>query len=163
MKTLHLIRHAKSSWKNLELSDLERPLNNRGKQACRIMALPIWEAGCRFENVFCSPSKRTRSTIKRLIKNMPENDIQWHVSDDLYCFHVNLLLDWCGKLDDSLESVVIVSHNPGLTDLINRLCDEHVDNLPTCGYAAIELPADSWQQITRHRGQLSRFLYPKLF
>ncbi|MEL6556492.1 MAG: histidine phosphatase family protein, partial [Cyanobacteria bacterium J06621_11] len=64
MKKLHFIRHAKSSWRNAYLADIDRPLNERGVRSCQVMAAQIVKAGCPLDNIFCSPAVRAQSTIE---------------------------------------------------------------------------------------------------
>jgi len=134
MKKIHLIRHAKSSWTDISLADIERPLNQRGIESCRIMAGEILNAGCNFENIFCSVATRAQSTIETISKHLPHKNITWQLEPNLYTFSCGDLLTWCQELDDSLQEIVIVGHNPAMTDLCNQISDGHIDNLPTCGY-----------------------------
>lgn len=163
-KTLHLIRHAKSSWKNPELTDIERPLNKRGKRECQLMAKPIAESGCRFEYVFCSPAKRARKTIKRIYKALDNVAPAWQIDAALYAFNYEDLLNWCRQLDDALESVLIVGHNPALTDLCQYLVSNvEVDNIPTCAYVRLELACNNWASIDKNCARLVQFVKPKDF
>ena len=77
MKKNHIIRHAKSSWADSTLEDIERPLNKRGLKSCRIMARKIAKTGCLFNNVFCSPAVRAQSTIENISKHLKDLDIRW--------------------------------------------------------------------------------------
>ena len=81
MKTLHLIRHAKSSWENPHLGDLERPLNSRGLRSCPLMAPHILASGCSFKNVYSSPALRARKTIELIAHNLPQQNISWTLCD----------------------------------------------------------------------------------
>lgn len=162
MKTIHLIRHAKSSWDDVLLSDIERPLNHRGINSCMIMASHIHEAGCDFTHVFCSPAVRAQSTIELIADSLVEMNINWQVEEELYTFDSNNLLHWCQSLDDSLSEIVIVAHNPALTDFCNELSDADIQNIPTCGY--VQLSSAScyeWWGLVDMRFELSVFLTPK--
>lgn len=161
MKTLHLIRHAKSSWDHPDLADVERPLNDRGEQACRLMAPAIYEAGCRFENVFCSIATRAQMTIQGISDALPDMQIQWEVDPELYTFSSNDIIDWLSRLNNGIRDVVIVGHNPAFTSVINQLGDQHLDNLPTCGYAQIELPTHFWKDLEETPGKTKVVLTPK--
>lgn len=76
MKKLHLIRHAKSSWSNGALADIDRPLNQRGLRSCALMAEQIAKAGCSFEHIFCSPAVRAQSTIENLTQALSEISVE---------------------------------------------------------------------------------------
>lgn len=137
MKKLHLIRHAKSSWADPSLADKQRPLNKRGQKSCGVMAKLILSVGCHFDHVFCSSAVRAQLTIKLINKNLTGAEIQWQLDDELYTFESDDLLRWCQGLDDVMSEVVIVGHNPALTELCNRLTGCYLDNIPTCGYVQL--------------------------
>ena len=161
MKTIHLIRHAKSSWSHPQLSDVDRPLNNRGQRACRIMAQPILNAGCGFEHVFCSVAKRTQLTIEGLSDSIPDMDITWHMEEALYTFSWEHLYGWVHRLDDAMDAVVILGHNPAITDFCNEMGNTYIPNVPTCGYAQLVFPISSWRELSTGSGKLVTFLTPK--
>ena len=163
MKTVHLIRHAKSSWNHPELSDVERPLNKRGRNACGIMAPRIVEAGCPLENIFCSVATRAQLTIEGIAAALPDRDIHWNTESYLYTFSSQDLLTFCQGLDNDLDNVVLVGHNPAMTGFTNGMGDHYIDNLPTCGYVQIEFPADSWREISPESGTTKSILTPKMF
>jgi len=161
-KTIHLIRHAKSSWDDPALDDIDRPLNKRGKGDVEVMAQAIFNAGCPFANVFCSPAKRARQTIKGLYKNLPTEPAPWQIDDRLYTFDSDDLVTWCRGIDSQLPSVVIVGHNPALTELSQFLIpDCEIENVPTCAYVNIELVISNWKNLEQGCGKLVGFLTPK--
>ncbi len=163
MKTIHLLRHAKSSWADPELEDRDRPLNNRGKRSVVLMIEPLWKAGCRFENVYTSPAKRARSTIKKMAKALKGEGIHWHTDEALYTFEAGDLLAWLQQRSDALEDVMLVGHNPAITDLANRLGDETIDKVPTCGYVQLQTEVTTWSELGPDCASTVKFLYPKLF
>lgn len=174
MKTLHLIRHAKSSWDHPEMTDIERPLNNRGRRSCEVMAEPIYEAGCHFSHVFCSPAKRAQSTIG-LLSEILDGRVQWETHSDLYTFASYELKEWIIQLANELDDVVVVGHNPAFTELCNQLtqsfflskdkCSEfYIENIPTCGYVQLKnMEAQSWEAIFSSPCELTSFIKPKDF
>lgn len=162
MKTLHLIRHAKSSWAESFLSDAERPLNARGHKACRIMAQPILNEGCSFEHVFCSTAQRAQSTIEGIAEALPQHKIRWTLDESLYTFSSRDLLRWVRALSDGLNDVVIIGHNPGLTDFCNEIGDRHIVNVPTCAYAQLAFPEDTWSSVGQESAKTVSFITPKL-
>ena len=163
MKTIHLIRHAKSSWDSAGLSDVERPLNSRGEKACLTMAPKILEAGCTFDTVHCSIATRAQMTIQGIADALPDREISWVTQERLYTFNGQDLLDYCRDLDDALESIVLVGHNPAMTAFTNGMGDQTIDNLPTCGYVQIKLPTHSWSAIAPNTGDTKTILTPKMF
>lgn len=162
MKTLHLIRHAKSSWADSSLSDIERPLNKRGIQSCEIMARQITKAGCDFKHVFCSVATRAISTIELISLHLTEYAISWQLIDTLYTFDSDDLLTWCGQLDDTLSSVVIVGHNPAITDFCNTISDSDISNVPTCGYVQLTYDGHCWSNLSRGTTILTEYITPKM-
>jgi phosphohistidine phosphatase len=162
MKTLHLIRHAKSSWAESFSSDAERPLNARGHKACRLMAQPILNEGCSFEHVFCSTAKRAQSTIEGIADSLPDHDIRWQLDEALYTFSSRDLLRWIRARDDELNNIVIIGHNPGLTDFCNEMGSRYIVNIPTCAYTRLEFPLDAWGNICPGSGRTISFITPKL-
>lgn len=177
MKKLHLIRHAKSSWNNESLADIDRPLNQRGLRSCAVMAEQIAKAGCSFEHIFCSPATRAQSTIENITQHLSnismtdgcdsplerQYQFAWQTDLELYTFVMRDLLRWCQQLDDSLLEVVIVGHNAAITDFINAVGNQSLDNLPTCGYAQIALSIDKWQDLSPNTGDTISLLTPKMF
>lgn len=161
MKKLHLIRHAKSSWADPNLSDVQRPLNRRGETSCEIMAPAVAAAGCGFEHVFCSPAQRAQSTAECFAKVLPDMAIQWQTDEQLYTFNGANLLHWCQAIDDALDEVVLFGHNPAITDLCNGLTGADVENIPTCGYALLTFEGDSWSELKPKAANLELFLTPK--
>ncbi len=164
MKTLHLIRHAKSSWKDSSLADVDRPLNKRGVRTGKFMARHLVEAGCCFDHVFCSPALRARSTIELIRKSLETMAFEWTIEPDLYTFNSRNLLSFIQLHDETLTDVLIVGHNPALTDLCNELGHRHIDNIPTCGYAQLTVTENcTWQEISKASIKLTAFLRPKEF
>lgn len=164
MKTIHLLRHAKSSWADPSLSDLDRPLNGRGKRSTLLMIEPIWKAGCRFENVYCSPAKRARATIRHMSKALKGNGVYWTADESLYTFDGDDLLHWLQDLGDEMEDVMLVAHNPAITELSNLLAeDQRIENIPTCGYVQLQSSVRSWKKLNPGCAELVEFVYPKMF
>lgn len=164
MKILHLIRHAKSSWKDERLADIDRPLAPRGIRACAVMASEITKSGCDFSNVFTSPAARARETIERISGNLEKRAFTWTVAEKLYTFSAHDILEFCrDDLPPTIDQAVIVGHNPAFHDFCNRMGDTTLEKLPTCAYARLELDADAWDFIGAGRMRLTAFLTPKMF
>jgi phosphohistidine phosphatase len=162
MKKIHLIRHAKSSWKDTSLADIDRPLNKRGLRTCRFMAQHIFDAGCCFDHVFCSPAVRAQLTIGLLNSSLEDVDIEWHTKKKLYTFNSNAILDWCRTVDESISEFVIIGHNPAFTNFCNALSNSAVENVPTCGYIQLVIKKESrWRELAEGAAELVVFLRPK--
>lgn len=163
MKTLHLIRHAKSNWDNPKLADIERTLNQRGQKSCQLMAKEILKAGCDFSNVYCSIATRAQQTIQGIQVALPNTEFEWTLDKTLYTFSSSQLLSWCRNINDDLDSVVVVGHNPAITELCNKLSDHTIDNVPTCAYVQLQFPGKSWADLQFASTSLTAFITPKLF
>jgi phosphohistidine phosphatase len=162
MKKIHLIRHAKSSWKDASLADIDRPLNKRGRKTCHFMAQHILDAGCCFDYVFCSPAVRAQATIALLNSSLEDVDIEWHTKKKLYTFDSGVLFAWCRSLDESISEPLIIGHNPAVTDFCNALSNSRVENVPTCGYVQLVVKeACRWQELAAGAAELAVLLRPK--
>ena len=163
MKTLYIVRHAKSSWDASNVDDFERPLNDRGKRDAPRMGKRLKEKGITPDLMLSSPAKRAFSTSKRIAKvlNYPKDNIKTDRS--LYHADEETMLVVIQSLKDKLESVMIFSHNPGLTDFVNTIMDGgvEIDNVPTCGIVAFQFDVDSWKDVSWGKGKILFFDYPK--
>jgi phosphohistidine phosphatase len=161
MKRLYLVRHAKSSWKNPDLQDFDRPLNKRGKRDAPLMGQRLKKAGARPDLIFCSPAKRAAKTAKALAREIgyPAEKIRW--IDSLYAAGTQTLLEIVRSLDDSERHVMLVAHNPGLTYFAEYLTGISVENIPTSGVFAVDFETPSWRDIREAEGKLASFDYPK--
>jgi len=161
MKRLILTRHAKSSWDDRRLSDFDRPLNRRGKQAAPLMGQRLAEKNIEPDAIITSPAKRARKTAGLIAKEIDFDRAAIEEDETIYEASLTDLLALVKNLDDSQHEVMLVGHNPGFTELGNFLADKRIDNLPTCGILCIDFPAESWSEIDAGAGKLVFFDYPK--
>jgi len=161
MKKICLLRHAKSSWKDRHLNDRERPLKKRGFRDCQLIGQLLQKSEPLFEQVFCSDAKRARQTATEVIAAM-QYDIEINVEESLYEFDARRVLRWIRGLDDSLDSVLVVGHNPAFTDLCNDLSGTDLENLPTCGFAVIECDVTQWRRVTDDCGKNVSLITPRM-
>ena len=161
MKTLILARHAKSSWNHPELSDHDRPLNKRGRQDAPRMGVHLAAHYPAPQRIVSSSAARARTTAEVLAQafGRPRQDIQ--VLPTLYLADVATLLAVARDLPDALHTVMLVGHNPGMTDCLNRLAAAGIDNLPTCGVARIGFDLDHWADLQPAQGRLLSLDVPK--
>lgn len=162
-KTVYLIRHAKSSWSDSSLKDFDRPLNERGKRDAKFMADEFGRKVSHVDLVLCSAAKRAKKTCKKLFQppGPAAKDIIY--SKDLYHASSDELLAIIQKQADSVHSLAIVGHNPGLTDLANEIGNVRIDNLPTTGIIAFTFDVEKWKNILPATGSLLFFDYRKRF
>ncbi|MBK5280437.1 MAG: histidine phosphatase family protein [Bacteroidia bacterium] len=164
MKTLYLIRHAKSSWDDLDLKDFDRPLNERGKKDAPRMAKRLKEKKVFPDLMLSSPAERALTTCKEIAKvlgyleeNIKSDSRLYHADEDQLLKIVQEIKD----LNDAEEVVMIFGHNPGLTVFANLLLNEHIPNIPTCGVVAADMKISSWNDTKFRSGKLLFFDFPK--
>ena len=163
MKTLYVIRHAKSSWDDEGLTDFDRPLNERGKRDAPAMGKRLKEKDVVPGMLLSSPAKRALSTAKRIAKAIGFEKDKIKTDERLYHADSDTILSVVQSIKDKHEVVFIFGHNPGLTDFVNALMNERqlIDNVPTCGVAAFSINVESWNDIKAGTGKLMFFDYPK--
>jgi phosphohistidine phosphatase len=161
MKTLTLLRHAKSSWGDSALSDRERPLNERGERDAPVMGRRIVEAGIRPSMIISSPAVRAWTTARIVAQEIgyPVEFLQRE--NELYLASLNTLLDVVCAQDNEFNHLMVVGHNPGLTDFANYLSPGLTNNLPTAGIVSVSLQGDDWKLYDRPASTLLTFDYPK--
>lgn len=161
MKNLTIVRHAKSSWDYPGLSDRDRPLNKRGERDAPIMGQRIADAGVRPSLIISSPAARAWETAKIVADalNYPREFLQRE--DDLYHASVNDILDVIADQDNGFNNLMLVGHNPGLTDFVNFLSPRLTSNLPTAGVVSVKIDRDHWNLHDRPDTELVLHDYPK--
>lgn len=155
-KTLLLVRHAKSSWKNPELDDIDRPLNKRGRRDAPDMGRRLHERPVTIDLIVTSPAVRARTTAE-VIAEAVDYFGEVVIHEDLYGAAPRDVLEIICSFPEELGTIMVVGHNPTMTDLANRFADSPIDNVPTCGVLTVEV--SSWQDA--HRGRLLDFDFPK--
>ena len=159
---LTLIRHAKSSWEQEGLHDFERPLNERGRRDAPVMAARLKQSAATPTLLVSSPALRAITTARIFAEGLgiPTDAIQLQAK--IYEASVNTLLEIIRGLDDEHSHIALFGHNPGLSDLAQKLarCDGFAE-LPTCGIVQISLPAKSWRNVSAMSGQLLYSSWPK--
>jgi phosphohistidine phosphatase len=161
MKTLYIVRHAKSSWDDPDMGDFDRPLNERGMKDAPRMGRRLSEKGVAPDLIISSPAARALSTARLIAKEVgyPEKNI--HHDRSIYHGGPGTLLDVIQKAGDKSEIVMIVGHNPGLTEFANDLLNENIGNIPTTGVVAGHLKINSWKEALAGCGKMLFFDFPK--
>jgi phosphohistidine phosphatase len=162
MKIIYLVRHAKSYWGDQSLSDLDRPLNKRGKLDAPFMGSILNEKKVMPELMISSPAKRTKKTAIAIAEKIsyPEKKILFY--DELYEASSNIILKLLKKIEDDYDSVMLFGHNPGLTLLNNQISLTYIENIPTCGIVALEFNGN-WIGLDKDVCKQLFFEYPKLY
>jgi phosphohistidine phosphatase len=165
MKTLTLLRHAKSEWDDPSLSDFERPLNARGRGAARAMGREMRALGLAWDRIVASPAARVTETIDGLVESY--GPLAPVYDEAIYLASLDTLLDIVRATDDAHATLLLVGHNPGmerLALLLSRggpLHDEVALKYPTGALAEIALSVDHWHDVAESGGTLARFLRPR--
>ena len=161
MKTLTLVRHAKSSWRDRSLSDRERPLNKRGASNATLMGQRISAAGIRPSLIISSPAVRAWTTAKVIAKQIGYPIEFLQRENEVYLASLADLLDVVTTHGTEFNNLMIVGHNPGLTDFANYLSPGLTSNLPTAGVVSVSIDQGDWNLAERPPTELLAFDYPK--
>lgn len=146
MKTLFLVRHAKSSWDDPALADKDRPLNERGKRDAPKVGERLAKAGAKPDLILSSPAKRALTTAEIIARKLGYKRKNIVVDDRLYAVESEILLDVIHQLDDGAECVMLFGHNPELTKLAHRLSGK-ICHMPTCAVAELTFDVKLWKRI----------------
>ena len=161
MKTLYLVRHAKSSWKYPTLDDFERPLNKRGRRNAPFMGKVLKKLKVAPDLVISSPANRAATTARTIAENIDYPLEKIRYSETIYNFSEDALIHVIRQIDDNMQKAMVVGHNPALTDLSNTIGDTAISNIPTSGVCCVELDISSWAKFGDQRGKLKFFEFPK--
>jgi len=160
MKTLLILRHAKSSWDDETLDDFERPLNERGQYDAPRIGRLLRTRDLLPEKIFCSTALRARSTLE-LVCEAADYHGPLELRDDLYLAPASTYINLLKDVAEPLSRVLVIGHNPGLESLVTELTGA-MEHMPTGGLAVVELPIDQWHQLRpRIAGRLLNLFRPK--
>ena len=162
MKNLYLIRHAKSDWSDESKSDFERGLNKRGQKAIFTMADVLKEKKVMPDLILSSSAKRAKLTAKGLANEIEYSGKIKYI-DALYMAEPLDVISIINEIKDKYDNVFIVGHNPETTELTDLMLDECIDNVPTLGIVALELPIKYWKEFKPEKVKLRFFIYPKMY
>jgi phosphohistidine phosphatase len=161
MKTLTLVRHAKSSWKHPGLHDRERPLSGRGKRDAPVMGQRLAAAGVRPSLIISSPAVRAWSTAKRIARELGYPTEFLQRENGLYLAELDEFLDIVAAQDNGFNNLMVVGHNPGLTEFANFLSPGLTDNVPTAGVVSVGIDIEDWNLHGHPSTELLLYDYPK--
>lgn len=161
MKRLIMIRHAKSDWSNLQQKDFDRELNSRGLRDAPMMGNRLAKRELGINLIISSTAKRTEQTSKLIANELsfPQEKIVWN--DRLYHAQPATIEDVLLEIDDTYNCVVVICHNNGITDFVNQLAGNIIDNLPTCGIVGFDIETETWRNFSMAKKKLLFYDYPK--
>ena len=158
-----MVRHAKSSWDVPDISDFDRPLNERGKRDAPRMAKRLKEKRVNPDLMLSSPAKRALSTSKRFAEVLGYGKERIKTERSLYHADEDEILSVIRRVKDKHNVLMVFGHNPGLTEFVNQLCkeDNFIGNVPTSGVVSFNFKVEHWRDIDFGKGQFLFFDFPK--
>jgi len=160
VKRLILIRHAKSDWADPSLKDFDRPLNARGLRDAPKMSERLVIAHKSIDAIISSPAQRAKSTAAFFANVYLDKKLKVQFEPRIYDASIFQLFGIVTELDSELDTVILVGHNPGFSELTTYLCGVHIQ-MPTCAVAELVFEVDDWKLISANSGRLVGFDYPK--
>ncbi|MBL7884638.1 MAG: histidine phosphatase family protein [Bacteroidia bacterium] len=161
MKTLFLVRHAKSEWANENLMDIDRPLNARGYKDAHFMSEQMKKHKLIPDLIVSSAAIRAISTALIFSRHLNYNPSEIHVHSNLYETTEKEYLKIISESTNTKNSLMLFAHNPTLTMLANRLTTPFTENIPTCGIVGVRFKIKEWKEITGATGELFLYDFPK--
>jgi len=161
MKTLYLLRHAKSSWEQSELRDFERPLAKRGLNDISKMGQRFSQLDRKVECIITSPAVRAKTTALLFAREIGFQDDDISANPELYFAGAAMFLKAASLVDEHFQSAMLVGHNPAITEFVNDMCGAGIDNIPTSGLVELSLPVTNWSDVKYGSAELIDFDFPK--
>ena len=159
MRTLYLLRPAKSSWKDETLRDFDRPLKGRGRRAAEQMGQVLAEEKLKSPLVISSPAVRARETTELVLESAGFG-IEPRLEERIYEADVRTLVEIVRSIPAASDTAIMVGHNPGFENLLSYFTGEN-RHMPTCALAKIEFDAARWSEVSEETGRLELFVTPK--
>lgn len=161
MKTLLLIRHAKSDWNDASLSDFDRPLNERGKRDAPLMAQRLLDKKIGIDLFVSSPAKRAKKTATIFAEAWGLDKKKVDFYDELYLAPETVFTSVISQLNNGADAVAVFAHNPGITDFANSLTNTRIDDMPTCCIFAVQADCKDWNEFATAKKKFLFVDYPK--
>jgi phosphohistidine phosphatase len=161
LKTIILVRHAKSSWDDFSLKDEERPLTDRGKKNAPEMAKRLLKQKIKIDAILSSPAKRAKATAEYFAReyDIPKKKIL--LIPDLYMAGHNAFVEAIRQAPEKADSVALFSHNNGITEFANTLSDTRIDHMPTCSVFVVNVDIEKWSEFEPGSAKFNLFDFPK--
>lgn len=160
MKTLYLVRHAKSSRDDFTVPDRQRPLETRGERDAAKMGRRLLQRHGKPDLIVSSPALRALATAKLMAEGLDYKLKHLVIDERLYAAAMETLIAVIEEIDDKLESVMLVGHNPGFTDLAHHFSSD-ISHMPTCAVAVLAFDVKTWSAVGRVKPARVDFDAPK--
>jgi phosphohistidine phosphatase len=161
MKTIILVRHAKSSWDNLALKDQDRPLTDRGKKNAPEMAKRLLKKKVPIDAFLSSPAKRAKSTAELFAHEYGVEKNKIITIAELYMANNEAFVKTIRNAPPKADTIALFSHNNGITVFANTLSEMQIDHMPTCSVFAVQSPISNWKDFEPGSNNFYFFDYPK--
>ncbi len=161
MKTLILIRHAKSSWANIHQKDFDRPLNERGKKDAKEMAKRLYKKKISIDAFISSPARRALKTCEFFVKQFDKSSKDILQIARLYEANLRDFFEVISEVENRFNCIAIFSHNPCITAFANTLTTTRIDDMPTCSIFAVTAETINWQEFENAKKSFLFFDHPK--
>tara|TARA_R110000796_G_scaffold35017_3_gene90229 strand:+ start:214524 stop:214991 length:468 start_codon:yes stop_codon:yes gene_type:complete len=152
------MRHGKSSW-DFSVSDRDRPLEERGISDAHLIASELENLNIKIEASYSSPANRALHTAMIVLRALNFPFSKFHISNDLYDFSGESVVQFVKDLDDKIETVLIFGHNHAFTQIVNAFGNSYIENVPTAGLVQLNFEVDKWSDI--NNGITKKSLFPK--
>jgi phosphohistidine phosphatase len=160
MKKLYLVRHAKSSWEDNNLYDMDRPLKGRGIRDAYSSAQWLASQNEKADRIYSSPATRALHTALIFSRELDYPFSEIDILPELYESTAKEMADIIQTIPDHHESAMLFGHNPCMTDFLNSCINHRIDNVPTSGIACLKFPVERWAEVNG-QAELIFFDYPK--
>lgn len=161
MRTLYLVRHAKSSWEHPGLRDFDRPLNERGQKDAPRMAQMLVKEGIKPDFLISSPAKRAIGTAIAFAETFGFSAEDVQREPNIYEAFPQEILRIISELPDTATCIMLFGHNPTMTEVANQFTEDFIDNVPTCGVVKISSNAENWQSFYEGNSKITACYFPK--
>ncbi|MEM1322192.1 MAG: histidine phosphatase family protein [Bacteroidota bacterium] len=163
MKTVFFVRHAKSSWSDQSLADIERPLNNRGLRDAPFMAALLKGKAVEADQLISSPANRAFTTATYFAEALGVQREDILVRNEIYEAWPEDIINIVQSAEEAWSTILIFGHNPTMTSIANIFSKEYIANVPTCGIVKVVAPVDNWSMFRRENAKMEQFYYPKQY
>jgi len=163
MKTVYLIRHAKSDWGNEHLKDIDRPLNQRGYSDAYLQSKLFAKEHLHPELLITSPAVRAYSTCAIFARAINYSETKINITPELYEASTANIISTLAAINNKINSVALFGHNPGFSNVFDEISDSYIDEVPTCGIVGIKFTIKEWSEIYTKKGESFLSFFPKDF
>ena len=163
MKRIIFIRHAKSSWKDFSLDDIDRPLNKRGFRDAPFMGQKLKERGVNPDLLLSSPAKRAHTTAQYIATALDYPTSKIQINRSIYEASMTTIFEVVHGLSDYFNEVILFGHNPTFTYIANYFSPNYIYNVPTCGMIAVQADIKHWKALNNETAMLLFYDYPKRY